>query len=160
MGQRGYRKRRGRCKFVDPRSGLRCQRQVKKAGSKYCSRSHSARSRGPAANRPEPGCRARYRKAKEAGLARVVERLRALADEHGRVPLTAVLPLLDEYADDRYACGYQAGRAKLRFETRRLRLTASKDALNEFLMTKLGKGFVAGDIRPDDLSKFKFGGTR
>lgn len=54
--------------------------------------------------------------------------------------------------DARYDRGYAAGRAKLRQETRALRLMASKDALEQFLGSRFGKAFVLGDLKPEDLA--------
>lgn len=160
MGQRGQRKSRRRCAFVDIRTGLRCAKQVKKAGSTYCSISHGARARCQTVKTVvEPGARAVYRTARAKDVERLTLQLRKMADEHGRVPLIAVVPVAMAIGDVRYQRGYATGRSKLRFETRKLRLTASKSALDEFLGSRFGKRFITGELRPDDLAKFKFGGS-
>ena len=75
------------------------------------------------------------------------------------MPLTAAIPIAMSVVDARYDRGYAAGRAKLRQETRSLRLMASKDALEQFLGSRFGKASVLGDLKPDDLAKFRFGGN-
>ncbi len=157
----GYRKRRMRCCFVEVRTGLQCAKQVKKAGSRFCSLSHAARNRVQTTKAVvEPGARATYRAARAKDEDRLLAQLRMLVDDHGRVSLLAVLPVAMHVADARYARGYAAGRAKRRFDVRKLRLTESKAALETFMGSRFGKAFIGGDLSPDDLAKFTFGFKR
>lgn len=160
MGQRGYRKRRARCAFVDPRTGLRCRVQVKKAGSKFCCLSHAARSRSKVSQVTEPGARAIKAAARRRAYDEVAQALRAYADEHGRVPLTAVLAVVFEKLDSRYDQGYHAGLVIGQRRARQLRLTKSREFLNEFVASRFGKGFMMGELSPEALARFEFGGSR
>lgn len=160
MGQRGYRQHRKRCGYVDPRSGLRCRVQVKRAGSTYCSCAHAAAARPPGVARPEPGARARHQQARTAAKDRLQDALQLVADDQSRVPLLmAVMTALDA-RDEGYARGYTAGHEKKRFQGHKLRLETSRHALNEFLGGRFGKAFIMGDLRPEDLANFSFGNSR
>ncbi len=160
MGQRGYRKRRLRCQFVDPRSGLRCRVQVKRAGSTYCSCAHAAAARPPRVARPEPGARARHQQARTAAKDRLQDALQLVADDQGRVPLLMAVRMTLEARDEGYARGYSAGHEKQRSRGHKLRLETSRHAVNEFLGTRFGKAFIMGNLRPEDLANFSFGGSR
>lgn len=160
MGQRGYRKRRARCALVDRRTGLRCRLQVKKAGSKYCSIAHAAASRSKESRVTEPGARAVRDAARHRAYEDAAAALRVFADEHGRVPLTAVLAVVFDKMDSRYDRGRATGYAVGVKQARQLRLKQSRAKLDEFLGTRFGKAFVTGDLKPEALAKFEFGGPR
>lgn len=160
MGQRGYRKYRKRCAYVDPRSGLRCRVQVKRAGSTYCSCAHAAAARPPGVARPEPGARAKHQQARTSAKDRLQDALQLVADDQRRVPLLmAVMTALDA-RDEGYVRGYTAGHEKQRFKGHKLRLESSRHAVYEFLGTKFGKAFILGALSPEDLANFSFGGKR
>jgi hypothetical protein len=145
---------------VDPRSGLRCRLQVKRAGRTFCSCAHAIAARPKGTWTTAPGARARHRAAQEATRQRFAAALQLLADDHDHVPLLTVLQMLLDAQDDGYASGYHAGLVTGRKQTRMLRLTASKSALDVFLGSRFGKSFIAGDLRPDDLANFSFRGKR
>lgn len=156
MGQRGHRKYRFRCQYVDPDTGLRCRVQVKRAGSKYCGREHAwAAQRGlPVAVQPL-AAKGRYLAARKALRARVEVALRQLGLEGQR--LADVMQITMETADARYRAGYTAGITTAGKRTRRLKLSTSKQVLSEFVGSKVGKVFTNGNIGHDALANFRFG---
>lgn len=160
MGQRGYRKRRARCALVDPRTGLRCRVQVKKAGSKYCCHAHAVLARPKSSRVTAPGARAIAAAGRRKAYEEAAAALRVYADEHGRVPLTAVLAVVFEQLDRRYDQGKHAGYVIGQRQARQLRLKQSRGALDEFLGSRFGKAFVAGELSPQALARFEFGGKR
>ena len=159
MGQRGQRKPRRRCQFVDPRSGLRCRLQVKKAGNTYCSVAHAAASR-PKAPREAvvPGAKATHQRARAAARVRLAARLPS--DAQGRVDVGVAIQVALDARDESYRAGYHAALMRQRKHVHRLRLTQSRAALDEFLGSRFGKGFITGDLRPEDLANFSFGNSR
>jgi len=161
MGQRGYRKRRLRCQFVDPRSGLRCRVQVKWAGCKFCSQVHANAAKcGLTPPAAASGARARHLQARENARQRITDALQMMPDDQGRVPLLTAVQIAIEARDEGYARGYSAGHEKGRDQARTLRLETSRLAVNEFLATRFGKGFILGNLRAEDLANFSFGGSR
>jgi hypothetical protein len=156
MGQRGYKKRRNRCALVDAK-GQRCSVQVKKAGNRYCCAQHAAAARPAGHARVAPGSRARH----QAAVGRLAAHLRAALvgqAEDGRVTIDAAVQVALDAAQARYDRGYTAGYARMRHETSALRLQLSKAALDDFLGSRFGNGFITGDLKPAELAKFKFGG--
>ncbi len=110
MGQRGRRKSRLRCALVDA-SGLRCQRQVKRAGNTYCSNAHACQARVQLATPVvQPAAKAIHRAHRDKDAERLTTQLRKVADEHGRVSIMAAVPMAMAVSDVRYERGYAAAR--------------------------------------------------
>lgn len=106
----------------------------------------------------EPGARQKARLARQRVLDQLQEELSRVSDAMGRVPLTALMPLVAKTLDQRYERGYTAGLLTGRRPSRMLRLTLSQDSLKQFLGTRFGKAFMNGQLSPDALANFKFGG--
>ena len=132
---------------------------MKWAGCKYCSHAHAMAARPPA-QVVEPGARARYSQGRARAEAELRALLGELIGEDGRIPLDEAVAVAMVVVERRYERGYLAGRAKLRADTRTLRLMASQDALERFVGSRVGKAFVMGTLSPDALAKFSFGGRR
>jgi hypothetical protein len=141
---------------------MRCQAQVKRAGNRFCSCSHAALARYATRpnHKPELGARERYRKAKAEALDKLKTNLLAFADEFGRISITAAMPWLDRFADERHTRGQLTAQARLRYHHRKLRMIESRNKLDEFLGTRFGKHFVTGELSPRELARFRFGGKR
>jgi len=158
VGQRGYRRRRARCAFVDPRTGLRCPVQVKKAGNTFCCHDHAVRAR-TTPRVTAPGAKARFVQARQ----QVQDALWAVLSSQavaGCLDPAAALHSCMLVLDKRYTTGYHAGLAAAQKRARALRLTESRAALDQFLGSRFGKAFVGGNLSPDALARFKFGGKR
>jgi hypothetical protein len=158
--QRGNRKVRKRCGYVDPTVDLRCRRQVNRAGATYCSPAHATASRPKATRNTAPGARARHHAAQEATRQRLTAALQLLANDQGWVPLLVVLQMLMDTRTEGYASGYAAGHRTGRQQAHALRLESSRAALDEFIGSRFGKSFIAGTLQPERLATFSFKKTR
>lgn len=160
MGQRGQRKVRRRCGYVDPLTGVRCRRQVKKPNRTFCSHVHATAARPRASWNTAPGARARHHAAQEATRQRLTAALQLLANDQGRVPLLTVLQMLMDTRTESYASGYAAGHRTGRQQAHALRLESSRAALDSFIGSRFGKSFITGNLRPEELASFSFKRTR
>lgn len=154
MGQRGYRKRRYRCALVDPRSGLRCHAQVRRAGNTFCSHAHAVLAR-TAPRDTGPASRARRQAARQALLDQLQAALEQVA-AGGPVPVPVALPIVAGQLDAQYEKGYHAGLLTAQKRTRALRLTESQASVERFLGSRFGKAFIGGQLSPNALARFRF----
>ncbi len=142
-----------------PEVRLRCRTQVKRAGSKFCSTAHAAQAR-TTTRVTAPGARAHFTQTRQKDIDALTQALVDAADDVGRVPVTTAVSLAATLADKRYDIGYRAAAEKTRSYARKLRLTLAADAVNMFLGSRFGNAFVSGELSPEDLAKFSFGGRQ
>lgn len=158
MGQRGMRLQRRRCQYVDPKTGVQCSVQVKRPGRRHCGVRHAALARRKETRVVEPGALAKAREAARLAVEEVQGALLAIADD-GRVQVDEAMPIVARALARRYTAGYHS--AFMTYSKRaRLRLTASRDQVTEFVNSAFGKQFLDGSLTPEALDEISFVGGK